>query len=174
MVLTALAVDRYLAILAFPATNPDFIPTLTPILLGLLVIELYFGKYTFEELGWNSAVSNSVLLITTGLTLILRLNLLGLPPAGARAAVAYGVLGLGFVILLLNFYHVWPAEIAFNVSSGFVAYTLVYIAIAAVHEGMPVDDATLTAGALVFGTFYVFFKALKRLPRTVVPRYERR
>ncbi len=169
-----LVMERFTAILAFPVENPEFIPTLIPIFLGLVVIELYFGRYAFEDLGWNSAVSNSVLLITTALSLILQLDLISIPPSGPRAVVAYGVLALGLVILLLNFYHVWPAEIAFNVSSGFTAYTTVYITIAAVYEGLPVGRNTVAAGVMVFALFYVTFKLVKRSMRTVRPQRFRR
>lgn len=166
--------ERTAALLLFPAQHTALIPSLLPIFLGLAIIELYFGRYQFEELGWNSAVSNSVLLIATGVTLIMRLNLLDLPPTGARAVAAYGILGLGLVILLLNFYHVWPAEVAFNVSSGFTAYTTVYIVLAAVHQELPLDGNTAAAGLAVFALFYVVFKLVKRSMRTARPdRFER-
>ncbi|MFB6077283.1 MAG: hypothetical protein ABEK12_04095 [Candidatus Nanohaloarchaea archaeon] len=162
--------DRFLTLILFPAANPEFIPTLIPIGLGLVTIELYFGKYAFEDLGWNSAVSNSVLIIATATTLIVRLNLLDLPPAGPRALVAYGILVLGLAILLLNFYHVWPPEIAFNVSSGFVAYTTVYLAIVTVYTGIPIDGSTAAAWGIFALGLYVLFKLLKRLPGTAEPR----
>ncbi|MDY6769585.1 MAG: hypothetical protein SVU88_01295 [Candidatus Nanohaloarchaea archaeon] len=164
----ATVLARFQALLLFPAEHPDFLPSLIPIFLGLVVIELYFGRYEREPLGWNSAVSNAVLLIATALTLIIRLNLLQ-AASGPRYIVAYSILVLGTVILLLNFYHVWPASIAFSVSSGFVVYTLVYIAIAWVYEELPLDADTTAAAVLVFTGFWVFFTALQHLERSVVP-----
>lgn len=172
MVLESLVLEtvlqRFYDLVFFPAAHPQFIPSLIPIFLGLVVIEIYFGKYEAEQLGWNSAVSNAVLLLATALTLIARLNLIGVP-SGPRYIVAYGIFVLGAVILLLNFYHVWPASIAFSVSSGFVVYTLVYIAIAAVYEQLPLDINTAAAAVLVFLAFYLFFTTLKHMERTAVP-----
>ncbi|MDY6776799.1 MAG: hypothetical protein SVQ76_01695 [Candidatus Nanohaloarchaea archaeon] len=161
------AFDTYLSILRFPAEHPEFIPSLIPIFLGLVVIELYFGRYEFEELGWNSAVSNSVLIIATSLTLIVRLNLLG-APAGPRYGVAYGILLLGAFILVMNFFHVWPPKVAFNVSSGFVTYVLVYLSIALVYEGVPPTLNTVAASAMVFASSYLLFRSLKSLEKTDV------
>ncbi|MDY6769100.1 MAG: hypothetical protein SVW02_03280 [Candidatus Nanohaloarchaea archaeon] len=172
MVLEALAAEavlqRFSSLVRFPVEHPEFLPSLIPIFLGLVVIELYFGKYTFERLGWNSAVSNAVLLLATALTLIIRLNLIG-APSGPRYLVAYGILVLATAMLLLNFYHIWPPQIAFSVSSGFVVYTLVYITIATVYEQLPLDVNTVTAAALLFVAFYVFFTLLQQLEDTVVP-----
>lgn len=173
MVTWPVVLERYTTIMTFPAAQPDFIPSLLPIFLGLFVIEIYFGRYSYEELGWNSAVSNSVSIIATALTLILQLDLLGVA-FGPRTVVAYGILAVGVLIFLLNFYHVWPPEIAFNLSSAFVSSTLVYLAIAIVYTGLRPTGDTLAAGGLVFATLWVFFKVVKGMQREVVPRRARR
>ncbi|MCJ7429449.1 MAG: hypothetical protein MUP66_03600, partial [Candidatus Nanohaloarchaeota archaeon QJJ-5] len=59
-------VVRMLDIVFFPFEYPDLLPSLTPIIVGMLVLELYFGRYTHEELGWNTAVGNATMLVTTG------------------------------------------------------------------------------------------------------------
>lgn len=160
---------RYLDILTFPLDHPEFVPSLIPLFLGLFIMQLYFGRYRYEELGWNSAVSNAVLLITTGISLVLQL---GLQPfaSGPRSVVAYGIVVTGLIILLLNFYHIWPAEIAFNVSSAFTSYTLAYLAIAIAYKGLPLTDDTLTAAAAFFITLNLFTRGLKRLSATELPR----
>lgn len=180
MVATAVVFDAYIQFLGFPLNNPDFLPTVLPLLIGLFVIEVYFARWDDEELGWNSAVSNSTLIITTALTLIYRLNIAP-DPTGSRTVVAYGILLLGLGYLVLNFYHLWPARVAFNVSSSFPVYTLVYLAIVVVHAGIPLTEATLTGAVLAFLTIYVFFKTVKKIhrglsstPRRRQPRRRRR
>lgn len=166
MVPTAAVFDAYLQFLLFPLNNPGFLPTLMPLAIGLFVIEVYFARWHDEELGWNSAVSNSTLIITTALTLIYRLDITP-DPLGPRTAVAYGILVLGLIYLVLNFYHLWPARVAFNVSSSFMVYTLVYLAIVVVHLGIPLTEAAFGGAVLAFGTIYVFFKALKDVHRSL-------
>ncbi len=167
-------VDRYVALLAFPVDQPQYVPSLLPIFLGFVTIQFYFGRWWHEELGWNSAVSNSVLLVATGLSLLLELGVL---PGfgGARAAVATGIVVFGLTVLLLNYYHLWPAEIAFNVSSGFVSYTLAYIAITVAYTGSPVDDTTAAAASGVFLTFWAVSRGIRRVQRGAgMERPERR
>lgn len=173
MVTTAAVFEAYRQFLLFPLNNPDFLPSLMPLLIGLFVIEVYFARWHDEELGWNSAVSNSTLIITTALTLIYRLNITP-RPSTPRAAVAYGILLLGLLYLVLNFYHLWPARVAFNVSSSFMVYTLVYLAIVVVQAGIPLTEATFMGAVLAFLTIYVFFKAVKNVHRRLHSTPQRR
>lgn len=155
-------VNQYLQMLTFPASHPEFLPSIIPIVVGLVVLQFYFARYDDETLGWNSAVSNATLIITTGLTLIVQLDLLH-PFSSSRAVVAYGVLVLGTIILLLNFYHRWPAELAFNLSSAVITYTVVYITIAVVYADIVVSWRTVIAAGSLLATFYVLFTGMKRL-----------
>lgn len=54
-----------------PFQHPDIISSILPIVVGAIVIELYFGRYEQEELGWNTSVGNAVIWSTTGLNLLL-------------------------------------------------------------------------------------------------------
>lgn len=164
--------ERVIAIFRFPFDQPEYIPAVIPIFVGLIVMETYFGRYKYEDLGWNSAVSNSALLLTTGLTLIYRLELAP-HPTSHRAVVAYSILALGSIIMLLNFYHSWPEEIAFNISSSFLTYTGAYIAIATVYSGLPATRPTTVAIAVVILAFYLFFTLLKKAEEPVMPTSHR-
>lgn len=161
--------ERVVTLFLFPFDQPEYIPAVIPIFVGLVVMETYFGRYKHEDLGWNSAVSNSALLITTSLTLIYRLELAP-HPTSHRAVVAYSILALGTTIMLLNFYHLWPEEIAFNISSSFLTYTGAYIAIAAVYSELPATRPTAVAIAAVLLAFYIFFTLLKKAEEPVMPR----
>lgn len=167
-------VDSYVQILQFPINNPEFIPSLIPLFIGLVVLELYFGRYTDEHLGWNSAVSNATLILTTGLTLLYELHSLNIS-SGPRFIVAYSILFLGLTILVLNFYHLWPAELAYNLSSASLTHTLVYITIAVVYEGLMPNMNTFLAVIGVFLTFFFAFMVLRHVENHgLVPRRLRR
>ncbi|MDY6778301.1 MAG: hypothetical protein SVU32_06535, partial [Candidatus Nanohaloarchaea archaeon] len=78
-------------------------PSIIPLVVGLLVIELYFGKYDLAHHDWDDAVANTTMVITSALTLIHDLKLWKTPFQGA-SRVAFGILGGGAVILFLNFF----------------------------------------------------------------------
>jgi len=108
-----------------------------------------FGRYKREELGWNTAVGNATMLVTTALTLIYQLELY-LAPTSNEALVALFILGFGGLMLTLNFYHVWPKIVAFNISSAFTVYALVYVTMALTYGDVPINTNTLAAAGLFF------------------------
>jgi hypothetical protein len=178
------AVDRYFTIVLFPANNPEFIPSVVPLIAGLIVVAFYYGRYRDEELGWGAAVSNTLIMATTGIVLLyeiapdavtwqyLQENLLailgfltgaGLEASGAqpRFMVAFGIILLSLVIVTLNYYHLWPKHLAFFISSGFTVYTLTYLTIAIVYEQIPLDRSTAFAGITIIFSSFLFVRTLK-------------
>lgn len=154
--------QRLDVLLTFPLDHPELVPSLIPIFLGLFIRHRYFGRHRDEMLGWNSAVSNAVLLIAASLTLIYTLGLF--PPVGLpRHIVAYSIFAAGVLIVVLNYYHLWPAFIAFKLSSSTFSHTLAYIAIAWVYAGLPLDPNTAVAALSLFVGLVTVFQGIKYL-----------
>lgn len=144
-----------------PIRQPELIPTLLPIILGAIVIELYFGKFTNEELGWNTSVGNAVIWITTGANLLLSSGL-----QQAEQQAAYGLIAVGSLVGYMDFYHKWPDTIAFLVSSSGIVYTLAYITVIFVKTDLEVTDQTLQAAAVFFIGVQAAFKILQGFEST--------
>lgn len=144
-----------------PIHQPELIPTLLPIILGAIVIELYFGKFTNEELGWNTSVGNSVIWITTGANLLLSSGL-----QQAEKQAAYALIAVGSLVGYMDFYHKWPDTIAFLVSSSGIVYTLAYITVIFVKTDLEVTDQTLQAAAVFFIGVQIAFKILQGFEST--------
>jgi len=143
-----------------PVNTPEMIPTLLPLILGGIVLELYFGKHKNESLGWNSSVSNSVIWISTGLTLLLTSNITG----PIEKTVTYFLIGVGLLTGYLNFFHKWNSTVAFLASSSGMVYSLAYVATVIIKSGMPVNQITLQSAILsltVIGTGFQIIKFLE-------------
>ena len=54
-----------------PATNPQMIWITVPLVITTLLMTFYFGKHIKEQLGWNTALGNSVVLFFVGLKVVL-------------------------------------------------------------------------------------------------------
>jgi hypothetical protein len=183
------AFDRYFTILLFPVNNPAFVPSVVPLIAGLIVVAFYYGRYRNEELGWGAAVSNTLIMTTTGVILLyeiapdavtwqyLQTNALAvlsyvtgtsLADSGAdpRFMVASGIIALGLVIITLDYYHLWPKHLAFFISSGFMVYTLAYLTIAIVYETLPVSTGTALASIGAIYTSLLFVRTLKVMSNT--------
>jgi hypothetical protein len=55
--------QRFLEILSAPSVHQEMIWIVLPLLLIIVLMTVYFAKYKDEELGWNTALGNSFILI---------------------------------------------------------------------------------------------------------------
>ncbi|QGA80557.1 hypothetical protein [Candidatus Nanohalobium constans] len=142
-----------------PIKQPDILPTVLPLILGGLVIELYFGKHTREDLGWNTSVGNAIIWVTTGVTLLMT------TPSLSRMEeyAAYSLIGTGIFIGYMDFYHKWSETVAFVVSSSGVVYTLAYIGVILIKTSTPINEVTLKASGIFFVAAMVGFKLLQSM-----------
>ncbi|MFB6209852.1 MAG: hypothetical protein ABEJ56_07000 [Candidatus Nanohaloarchaea archaeon] len=141
-----------------PLKQPELLPTVLPLILGAIVIELYFGKHSQEELGWNTAVGNAIIWTTTGVTLLITTELSEL-----ERYVSYSLIGIGGLVAYMDFYHKWSSSIAFIVSSSGIVYSLAYIAVIVIKTGMPLDRTTAKAAIAFFIGVNILFKLVKGL-----------
>ena len=75
---------------------------LAPLVITLILMEMYFGRYKEEELGWNTAFGNTLILIFISANLIhhLHINQMWMDPV--RTGVVITLLFLGFVLTLID------------------------------------------------------------------------
>ena len=140
-----------------PVQRPEILPTILPLILGALVIELYFGKHEREDLGWNTAVGNAIIWVTTGVTLLITTP--GITQK--RKYVAYALIGFGSFVGYMDFYHKWNETVAFLVSSSGIVYTLAYIAVILIKTDTPVNETTIKASAIFFTATMIAFKIIQ-------------
>lgn len=150
-------------IIVAPVYHTGMIPTLMPIVLGGVVLELYFGKYSEESLGWNSSVSNSIIWVSTGLTLLLTADLGAL----SEKAVSYFLICLGGFVGYMNFFHKWSATVAFIASSSGVVYSVAYVSVVMIKSGMEVNETSLQSAAISLAAIGLFFQAIKFIEPSV-------
>lgn len=142
-----------------PFNTPEMVPTLLPLILGGVVLELYFGKHKTESLGWNSSVSNSVIWISTGLTLLITTEI----TTGLERTVTYFLIGIGLLTGYLNFFHKWSSTVAFLASSSGMVYSLAYVAVVMIKSGMPVNSITVQSAIISLTVIAVAFQVIKFL-----------
>ncbi|WEL19299.1 hypothetical protein [Candidatus Nanohalococcus occultus] len=149
--------SRIIEFATAPLNNPELLSSLLPLILGAFVIELYFGKHTNEELGWNTSVGNAVIWISTGLNLYLT----GALDTELERLATLVVLGVGSFMGYMNFFHKWSESWAFRLSSADVIYPLGHVTVVVVKTGIPVDDVTLKAGGVFVLLTIVGFRILR-------------
>ncbi len=181
---------RLWQLITAPFLHGEMLWIIFPLFFTLIVMEFYYDKNDEEELGWGAAVVNSLLLIIVTIDLIkvafhgatpwevlkevilavFTDATLSIPPQVILLIIFLGVLGI--TVTLINYFHLLPRMIAFEVSShppmNFLAYfAIVIVYTAGTEYEIPFDLATLVAAVLLFVLILVGVFWLKRLKRRV-------
>ncbi|MBD3310737.1 hypothetical protein GF351_05970 [Candidatus Woesearchaeota archaeon] len=141
-----------------------------PLMLILVFIHLYFGRHRSEELGWNSAFSNSISLLWICMILSRFLfenyswsEMLSEPQA-MKSLIIIGILvSWVLVLLVLNYFHVMPKRLAFMLSSSDSVYVMAYIVISVIVDGFPLDQKTLIASLALFVIMLSVLQVIKHI-----------
>ena len=140
-----------------PIEHPEIISSVLPLILGAVIIELYFGKHKQEVLGWNTSVGNAVIWISTGINLLINSTL----ESALEQAVVYFILLTGLFIAYMDFFHKWKPAVAFRVSTPDIIYPLGYVTVVIVKTDVPINDITLKAAIAFIATSFVIFRVMR-------------
>jgi hypothetical protein len=139
-----------------PLNNPEMISTALPLILGAVIMELYFGKHKKESLGWNTSVGNAVIWMATGFSLYMSETL-----TQPELYATYVLIALGGFVTFMDFFHIWPSTVAFFISSSGLVYTLAYTLVLVIKTKAPMTRETLYAAAIFFIGINAVFKAVQ-------------
>ncbi len=169
-----LVLERSVNILEQPFLSTDMLWILLPLLATLFLIELYFGRYRRETLGWNSAVGNSLVLFFVAVNLfsyLYRSNLLisvslidpnMISIAVIKSIITFFILLESILLIVLNFFHLMPRNLAFGISSALMINFIGVIAIIHVYsDTLPFDIIAVLASLVIFIALTVAFKGLQ-------------
>lgn len=155
---------RIFEILATPIINPELLWIVSPLIIASILMILYFGRYRHEELGWNTAFSNNIILIFVSVNLVQQLAGNGALLSG-KAMFIYGLLIYNFIQLLINYFHLVPKGISFLINSTVPTNFLNYFAIILVYSNIPLDITTIIASVVLLILLYI----LSQLALVLVP-----
>ncbi|MBT4446559.1 hypothetical protein HOA92_00745 [archaeon] len=147
--------ERFLDLLYAPLRHPSMVWIVVPLLIALTLMTIYFAKYKNEELGWNTALGNSLVLIFVSLNLFQHVYVVGIQVA--TIILSSILLLLGIMLLFVNFTHYLPKRISYFISSPLPVNLIAYVAIAIVYSEVIVNVYTLAAGIFLLASLLTFF-----------------
>ncbi|HLC66835.1 MAG TPA: hypothetical protein VJK52_04300 [Candidatus Nanoarchaeia archaeon] len=162
-----LMLERAKDILLAPLANTDMLWMVIPLLITLFAMETYFGRYVDDELGWNTALGNALVLLFVSMDLF-RTLIAKLPTPHTAAQVVRSLpqpefalallVGLGGIYLIFtDFFRILPKQIAFNISSAFPINFIAYASLVVIYTDISLDWHTLLGALLLFGMLAMFF-----------------
>lgn len=173
-VLLPLVLERFNELVSAPLNHPDMIWIVAPMVLIVLSMNFYFGRHHNEELGWNTAFGNSLVLVFVSVDLVRFMYHMAEPvgwrnflanPVESLVVVGVGVEGL--LLYFTNYLHALPKKLSFWVGSALPVNLQAYIAIAIVYTEIPFDGVTMTAAVLLFFALFFVLKTLRGLQRRI-------
>jgi len=161
--------DRFIELVTAPYTHPELLWITIPLVAALVIMDIYFGRYKKEELGWNTAVGNSLALIFVTMDLTRKI-FTGLAEPSVANLLSQNFKGLAVVIVLslgslwlfvADFFHVLPKKLAFFISSSLPTTIFAYMAIILIYTEIPLDRLTLLAVLILFVALLILLKVIQ-------------
>ncbi|HII14959.1 MAG TPA: hypothetical protein HA362_01490 [Nanoarchaeota archaeon] len=144
--------------------HPEMLWVIIPVIISMVLISYYFGKYKKEELGWNTAFGNGVVMLFACADLIRYLYAHGLLGWNNYTILVSVVLLEGLALTTLDFLHALPKSFAFALSSGMTVNAILIFLIVLVYGQIPLDYITavavtfLAAGIVILLRIMQFFE----------------
>lgn len=167
--------ERLLELLTAPAVNPSMIWIITPLIVTLVLMTFYFGKYARDELGWNTAVGNSIVLLFVAIDLFRYVFNLSTPgsiinyelhPISTVICIIVAVEAV--TLMLTSFFKALPKSVTFFLCAPLPVNLQAYIAISIVYTNITLDWFTLLAVIVLFIFLYILIKILQFLERKLI------
>ncbi len=170
--LMAEVIERFWVLVASPLENEALLWAAAPLFIATLFMTLYFGKYSKEELGWNTAFGNTMVFLFVSMNLIHYMyfsdgvgswdNVFG---RTFYTTITFGLAGAAFLLMLITYYHLLPKKVAFFLFSAPPVNVSVYVLMTIVHAGVPADSITVGAGILLFIIIFAVVTIIQILER---------
>jgi len=161
---------RILEILLVPYVHKEALWTIAPLVFALVMIQMYFGKYKTEQLGWNTAYGNTISLMWVTAFLLKYISdtygiAISWHTPGLRSyIILISLLGLFTLTLaILDFNHIIPKKLAFLISSSLPVNFLAYFVIVIVMGKIPFDEITILAMLIIFTFLALIFWTYKKI-----------
>lgn len=157
------ASNRLMELITVIAKDSDILWVVAPLLIATIIMFIYFQKYKYEELGWNSAVANSLVTLFISIALLRYIYFMTSPASVlnftiyfARTCMVLILFFITFIVLIVNFEHLLPKKLAYHISSPLTMNLISYVIISFVYSSLKFD--WLTFVILLF--MFIMFRAI--------------
>jgi len=155
-------------LLTAPLHEPELIWVMIPLIFTLLVMTFYFGMYRKEEMGWNTALGNSIVLMFVTLDLLRQIyhytpipNMINFMNYPFHTSMVLIILIEAVILAMFAFYHVLPKKVMYFVASPLPVNLQAYIVLAIVYTRFLPNWYMVSAGVIAFVLLWCTLMLLK-------------
>ncbi len=165
-------INRTQELITAPSQFPEMIWMVIPLIAVTFIMTFYFSTHKFEELGWNTAVSNSMIGIFIAIDLLRYLYNLTFPGTiqnwfidPLKFLVIAGVIAESLFLVFTDWLHFLPKKVAFFISSPLPVNLTSYVVMTIVYTDVAIDRYTLFSGLLLFAVLFLLLHSIKVIVR---------
>jgi len=145
---------RFVDILKAPFIDPEMLWIIVPIILALVVLQLYFARYRHIQNDYYSALANAIFLLFVAADLLHYLAVHSLLFVSfVKTGIAILIIFIGAMLILIDFFRLLPARTIFKLSSKATFYFMAYMAIILVYSDIVTQNT-------VFSLLYNYISTL--------------
>ncbi|MFH2106086.1 MAG: hypothetical protein ABII22_02410 [Candidatus Micrarchaeota archaeon] len=165
-----LVIDRFFVLVQAPLESQQLLWAATPLVIATLFMTLYFGKYSKEELGWNTAFGNTMVFLFVSINLIHFMyysteggSMEVLSHSNLYFSITIGLVMVALFFMIVTYYHLLPKKVAFFLFSAPPVNVSVYVLMVIIYLNLPADEVTLVAGAILLVIIFAIVKVIQTL-----------
>jgi hypothetical protein len=162
--------NRFLEMMLVPLDDPEIIWAAAPLIIALVFMTFYFGRYKGEELGWNTAFGNTMVFIFMAINLIKKMyfdtgigTIDGILDNPLYLLLSIGLILAGFLLMFITYFRLIPKELAFFMFSTPPLNVTIYVITTMIYSDVPADLITLVAALILLVIILVVTTILKNL-----------
>ncbi|MFH1127379.1 MAG: hypothetical protein ABIG84_00395 [archaeon] len=152
-----------LVILTAPFRNFDILWAILPLLLAWIVLEVYFSKHEDENMGWNTAVCNGLMLFWAGLNILFSLSRTGY--VLMKIAVMVILMGYGVFLAYAAFTHRYSSGLTFRLASTNVVYYSGIMGVLYAHDVVLLTVRSVSSSFVLLGLILLLIRIVKKIRR---------
>ncbi|MFH1393603.1 MAG: hypothetical protein ABII71_05915 [Candidatus Micrarchaeota archaeon] len=160
--------QRFIDMVLIPADRPEMLWSIVPLIIALIFMTMYFGRYKQESLGWNTAFGNTMVFLFVALNLIKEMyydagisTIDGFLANPFHLFLSLGLAGASFLLMLITYFHKIPERVAFFLFSAPPLNVTIYVIMAMVYADVPADFLTLLAAIILLIVIMILTKLIK-------------
>jgi len=166
---TELVFPTFFDIFSSPFEKQEILWVVFPLILSLLFMEVYFGRWRNEKLGWNSAFANAVILLFVSINLLHVLwnqySSSSLVPFSVLTKfIVVFIIAMQAVLLMIVVYlHAFPKNLSFLIASPLIINIFAFLAIVLIYSNIPFNLPTLISSIIIYLMLFLMFTGIKSL-----------
>ena len=165
--------QRIIEIISSPFAHAEMFWILTPMIISMLLMIFYFGRYKKEELGWNTAFGNSMVLIFASVDMLRKQFLEGqLFEFNAHTILVIAIIIEGLFLTFFTFFHLLPKGWAFSLASGTTINIVVIFVLILIYGKIPIDGITAIASLILAITLMSIIRVIQILEPEAIDEAE--